>query len=232
MDASKIIRQMHDRYAACTTYQDAGFVRMPWLSFGAELKFKTYLLRPNKFRLDWQHYKSGKSGASGSVWTDGNDVYARSINGKKEKSQRKTLKEAIALAAEASAGTSIAIPTLLFPIGQKSSLAELKKVYLVADDSNPTCFCIRGCIEQDDDTQLWIDKNTLVLKRMRAGIGQKIRQPFEFALDLVGMRVGSPINLSGLFDYTMSQHSREDRVYEDVTFDGKISEELFNASQR
>jgi hypothetical protein len=226
MDAIDILEQMHQKYAACSSYQDKGIVRLPLLAFGAELSFKTYFLRPNKFRLEWQQSKAGIIHSSGSIWTDGNTVYANLAKGKEE---QESLRRAIAVASEVSAGTSTAVPTLLIPFGDKYVLTDLKKAYLVADDTSPACFCIRGWSEQEDDTQLWIDKQTFTLKRMRAGIGQKASQPFNFVLGLLGRRYGSPVNLTNLFDITMQQQCREDRVYEDVTFDGTIAEDTFSA---
>jgi hypothetical protein len=225
MDATDIMQEMHQKYAECSSYQDSGFVRLPLLSFGAELRFKTYFVRPNKFRLDWQHYKGTVNNSSGSIWTDGDRVYARLAKGKEEK---ESLRQAIANSAELSAGTSTAVPTLLIPFADKYVLTDLKKVCLVSDDTNPACFCIRGWSQQDDDTQLWIDKETLVLKRMRAGIGQKTKQPFDFIVNLLARSYGVPVDLASIIDTTMQQHCREDRVYEDITFDQAIAEDVFS----
>src|ERR1700733_4720790 len=203
MDAIEIIEQMHQKYAKCSSYQDSGIVRLPLLSFGAEIRFKTFFIRPNKFRLDWQQYKAGIANSSGSIWTDGNRVNVRSPKGEEEKD---TLRQAIVMSEEVTAGTSTAVPTLLIPFADKYVLTDLKKVYRVSDDTTPACFCIRGWSKQDDDTQLWIDRETFVLKRMRVGVGQKTKQPFEFMLNLMARRYGLPVNLASIVDTTMQQH--------------------------
>jgi len=106
MHADDVIQNMVLKYGNCQTYQDLGRVE------GGQgiTTFKTYFVRPNKFRFDWIYEDRG----SNSIWSDGLKVFSRHSS-KGELEEEPDLSMAIAGATGVSQGTAHTVPTLLMP---------------------------------------------------------------------------------------------------------------------
>ncbi len=224
LDAADILRQMTQKYARCHSYQDEGIVR----SAGGDMRFKTYFIRPDRFRLEWQ---PGVMGVTNSflfhaLWSNADGICDYSFGRTRNLD---TLQRAISINAGVSCGASTIVPRFLIPFADRISYSHLAKVRMVPDETNGACFSIVGWWRKEDDTQLWIDRKTFALKRMKTGIGDMVEGPNRFALEMLGKT--NP-QLKGVTDEVLKKRCRDDAVYTEIAFNEVIPAGVFHAGSQ
>lgn len=75
----EVIKNMAERYAAVSSYQDTGVVETVsgdvLLSRSTDVFFKTYFTRPHKLRFEWADYSPFSSVERNVVWGDGGETF-------------------------------------------------------------------------------------------------------------------------------------------------------------
>ena len=174
MDAKSILDRVAEAYGGCASYFDKG--RHTTSHSGQEymVTFQTNFVRPSKFRFDWwwsyrPYSKQKKPQFHDWIWCDGKRAFSR-LHFKKRVQEEQSVQMAIAGATGISSGTACAVSSLLSP-----SLIKIKRKW--TDLHNPVvrneefifgfeCFLVNGSLDNADDTELWIDQKTYLIRKV------------------------------------------------------------------
>lgn len=189
-----ILKEMVARYASLSSYQDTGVVqtlpgesllaasptppRFINISAGGDtlVSFKTYYVRPQKFRFDWKSSLMPASRES-VIWSDGKQDYSwmpsrGSRNGGFTLTNGADLRFYVGEAQGSSSGAIFFVPSLLIedlgyvPFGEMvSSMTELS---LIKDEqfNGEMCHVVSGKIG-GTPWVLWVGKNSHLLRKTR-----------------------------------------------------------------
>lgn len=189
-----ILKEMVARYASLSSYQDTGVVQtLPGESLltasptlprfinasaggGTLVSFKTYYVRPQKFRFDWKSSFMPASRES-VVWSDGKKDYSwmpsgSSGDGGFTLTNGADLRFYVGEAQRSSSGAIFFVPSLLIkdlgyvPFGEMvSSMTELS---LIKDEqfNGEMCHVVGGKIS-GTPWVLWVGKNSHLLRKTR-----------------------------------------------------------------
>lgn len=162
-----ILQQMADAYAACLTYRDEGHVERVHTGRPAYVtSFKTVFVRPNRFRSEFKD----SNGKDSIVWRDGETVrrwfapvVPHIVNGE-------TFEKALMQYVAAMSSQLVHLPGLLSP--EWSALNIHLTDFVVREPLGDEkvegidCFRLIGGVASGMALTLWIDKQTLLLRRI------------------------------------------------------------------
>jgi outer membrane lipoprotein-sorting protein len=190
--AQRILQRMTATYERMSSYQDSGAVRLvpsdPLIAKRREpffqnvalqsdtlVSFKTYYLRPNRFRFQWK-ISSQPLIRESVIWSYGKRVYSwmpsESGDGTFEFTSSSNLDLQIDEALSASLGSVFIIPTLLlknlivFPFADTLGIA--KQVSIVREElvDGETCYVIRADLS-GAPWLLWVGQKSYLLRKTR-----------------------------------------------------------------
>jgi hypothetical protein len=202
MTAEQIIQRMAAQYASAKTYQDVGIIQD--IKSGGQIEavnsFKTYFVRPNKFRFEWESYSFRGDREWNIVWGSGANVFKDYWWGEVEKEEN--LSMAIAGATGVSRGAAHTIPTLLMKEVGGFRFTDLARISLLHEEKfeNVACFVVRGYHPFGFPIDLWISKTDFLLRKSR-----EKREDGRFEEEIRrNVKVNGPIPVS-TFQYSPSK---------------------------
>jgi outer membrane lipoprotein-sorting protein len=190
-----VLREMIAQYESVSSYQDSGVIRVVQadssliadlgnhhvrsISFtdGTFVSFKTYFVRPRKFRFEWKN-SFLKMSREAAIWTEGKRVYSWTPamsrdDGSYSLSGGRDLRFKLEEARRPSAGAAFIIPSLLMPkdvgylpfANMVNSMTELS---LLGEEQSEgeTCYVIKGKM-YGTPWMLWVGKNSHLLRKKR-----------------------------------------------------------------
>jgi len=164
--ARQIIKKMGVIYSSCSSYQDSGLVqKIPSDhsdKFNIQKKFRTYFVRPDLFRFEWEEkLPSIQKTYIYVVWKNEKETYTYwGLGG--EKRPEKNLEEAISANTGVSSGGIRTVPFLLIKQERSSILNGLVNETLIGEVSldGVHCYLIQAKHEKSGrEVKLWIGKN-------------------------------------------------------------------------
>lgn len=222
---------MIERYAACLSYKDSGFLRnylegedVPQRPF---LTFRTKYKLPYFFRFEWQdHISENSPWRENIIGCDGQNAYSKYEESglKTQTSLKYAIAEANAVSRNSVAQISQHLPELdLLPV---SWLERHKNLTWIGTETanGRDCFCIASSVKNAQDSMLWIACNDFSLRRVKtytlvtADIANQVA-------DMATKLGVSDLDASGLPQE--KQRAYIETNYEDVYFDNEISIEDF-----
>lgn len=191
-NARTVLQRMIATYASASSYQDSGIVRMvpndpmivgierPLLQNVALqsdtlISFKTYYLRPNRFRFEWKNSSQGVTRES-VVWSNGKRAYrwmpSESGNGTFAFASSLDLGFHLDRALSSSLGSVFFVPTLLmkdvavFPFADMLSIA--KQMSIVREElvDGEMCYVIKADLS-GVPWVLWVGERSYLLRKTR-----------------------------------------------------------------
>src|ERR1044072_1454737 len=168
-----IVKNMTERYAALSSYQDAGVVEMissdslPRRS--TDIFFKTYFTRPKKLRFEWLDYLSLASNGRNAIWSDGEKVFSFYSFEPDRIEAKENVGMAIAGATGVSLGSAHTVPSLLLSEVNGFLLTDLTKLSLKREEvfEGEECYVLEGYHPSAEPWQLWISKKDSLLRKLR-----------------------------------------------------------------
>ncbi|CAN5576227.1 hypothetical protein BH11CYA1_BH11CYA1_21060 [soil metagenome] len=167
MNGQTILAKVIETYSSFETYSDIGTVESPDSS-GISLEFQSDFRRPFCFRFHWLSLPSqlGKkmTAQETTIWSDGEHFTSR-FQG--ELAETESFSLLVAGATGISKGSVHVILNLLIPnaIGLYHPWPEMTDVKRLDDQDN--CYQIIGTSRGVDDTRVWIEKETYVVRRLK-----------------------------------------------------------------
>lgn len=227
MHADGVIQNMVLKYGNCQTYQDSGRVE------GGQgiTTFKTYFVRPNKFRFDWIYEDLGSK--RNSIWSDGLKVFSRhSFNNELE--EESNLNVAIAGATGVSQGTAHTVSTLLMPdlevsLNSRTLLKLCPYEFRESEiESNDSCFRVRST-EANNQADLWIRMSDYALVKY---LEETTLTQEDEENTLAALSEMNPALWEDMRQYLSTRsdeacHSVTNSQYQHVLFDASIDEKIF-----
>ncbi len=178
MKGPNILERVAETYASFHSYSDTGTVDSVD-SPGVPIEFQTDFKRPLYFRFNWLswHPKFGKTrpAKETTIWSDGKQ-FITSFHGEFEAAERFSL--LVAGATGISKGAVHIILNVLSPesLGLYSPWHEMSDVVRLDDQtldfpeqsgSVRDCYHIRGTSRAVDDTDVWVEKDTFIVRRVK-----------------------------------------------------------------
>lgn len=171
MNGQELIERVRDVYAKLDSYSDVGTVESPGHP-GPGLEFQTYFKKPLNFRFHWlswhPHFGRSKPANETTLWSDG-QIHGSSYFGKIEYAE--SLKRLVAGAAGVSHRSVHQIMNILVPGVIKSShnWHEMTAVEFLGDEevNGAECFHVIGTIRCSEDCEVWLEKATCLVRRLR-----------------------------------------------------------------
>jgi len=166
MTADEIIANLTRLYANCSSYSDSGAVTTTGDAPDPGIKFKTYFVRPAKFRFEWTSYRGRQ--VFDILWSDGVTTHAFHFGQLKE---CQSLGFAIAGATGISFGSARNVSALLMAeigAGTRNPLHLIDLSVLREEQMHGRLCCVIQGHHTSDSlcTELWIDKANFVLRRI------------------------------------------------------------------
>jgi hypothetical protein len=173
VDEGSILNKVRETYLGFSSYSDSGTVKIvPPIGKGKATEFKTYFVRPDKVRFEWNSWHPFQgdldSPMKSAIWSDGERSNILFMGDQKGTDG---ISLAIAGATGVSSGSVHMILKLLFPEGIQITGVwhEMQNVKLLDDEEigGSCCYHLIGETKRPDDTEAWISKNNLVVRRLR-----------------------------------------------------------------
>jgi outer membrane lipoprotein-sorting protein len=172
LQAGHVLDRMAKAYAHCKSYRDSGVVRTMFIEATGkrtvETRFATAVVRPDRFRFEYEAKQIDGREFRCIVWRSGNEVQTWS-NVDLGLEKPKSLDSAVAGVVGVSGGSAHTVPALLLPndvTGRRlTDMTEAKRV----EDSKlgkVDCFRIEGNFVKDHPITIWIDKKTFLVRRI------------------------------------------------------------------
>ncbi len=168
-----IIKQMAERYAAVSTYQDSGVVEtvvegaLPRRS--TDVSFKTYFTRPRKLRFEWADLSPASLPGRSVIWSAGEKAYAYHNYDPGKVETEEDLIMAIAGATGVSLGSAYTVSDLLLKGAGGFSLTKLAKLTLKGQErfEGEECYVLEGYHPSGEAWRLWVGKGDFLLRKLR-----------------------------------------------------------------
>jgi hypothetical protein len=168
-----IIKQMAERYATASTYQDTGVVEtvvegaLPRRS--SDVSFKTYFTRPRKLRFEWAEISPTSLPGRSVIWSDGVKAHAYHNYDPGKVETEEDLSMAVAGATGVSLGSAYTVPELLLKGTGGFSLTELARLTLKGQErfEGEECYVLEGYHPSGEAWQLWVGKTGFLLRKLR-----------------------------------------------------------------
>jgi hypothetical protein len=169
--AQEILNKMLEVYANLDCYSDNGTVESPGLC-GPGLEFQTHFKRPLKYRFRWisRHpYLGTTKPADEDIITSNGTTFTSNHGNKIEDSESFSMM--LAGAAGISRGAAIAIVNILSPVALElfNYWFRLVNTRRLPDENmhDFECFHIIGTSKVIDDVEVWIEKNSFIVRRIK-----------------------------------------------------------------
>ncbi len=170
MNGEDILQKVRDAYSKFDTYSDVGTVEnlgQPWLP----LEFQTCFKRPSNFRFQWlswhPHFGKSKPPSEDTIYSDGTDHF-NIYSGELERVKSFSL--LVAGATGVSSGAVHALLNLLRPgsVELRDYWHEATAIRFLPDEllNGFECFHLIGMLNQSDEMEVWIDKDTLTVRQL------------------------------------------------------------------
>lgn len=171
-NATTVMKNMADRYAALSSYQDIGVVEITSEGElprrGTNTLFKSYFTRPNKLRFEWLTSAFFSSAERSVIWSDGTEAFTfRGYEPGIEKED--DLVSAIAGATGVSLGSAHTVPELLLNSELMGfSLTDLARLSLKNEEvfEGELCYVLSG-FKEEEEWRMWISKKDLLLRKLK-----------------------------------------------------------------
>lgn len=171
MNAQDILDSLVKTYRMARTYSDSGTVQV----FTHPHNFKTYFSAPRKYRCEYPDvdcwvdkpggtYRPSPIKGTSVLWSDGTNNYVKWFY--KNEPWEETDKESV----RRLHSTLHGFDSLLLLLGVKdSTVLNIESLNRIADDmiDGIECLRVQGSVHSPADTELWIAKDTYVLRRVR-----------------------------------------------------------------
>jgi outer membrane lipoprotein-sorting protein len=171
LSAQEVLARLAMTYAHCTSYQDAGVVRIVYLESGRsrieERPFRTAFVRPDSFRFEYtetglfgakRRYIVCRVGTRVQTWWDV----------KPGVEEKESLGSALGAATGVSGGSAHAIPALLLPREVEGRrLTDMTDAKRLADAKvgSADCFRVEGKYANSPRV-VWVDQKTFLVRRI------------------------------------------------------------------
>lgn len=171
MNEQEILDKVCAVYSKIDSYADVGTVESPDLP-GDVLEFQTHFKRPLKFRFHWLSWlplvEKSKPGKEYTVWSNG-QTFASNYWGQIERAEN--LGMLLASATGISLGSVNHILNIMLPGALELSWNwhEMTDVKALPEEllHDVECFHLLGTTESSEDCEVWIDKETYLVRRLR-----------------------------------------------------------------
>lgn len=215
MNGEDILQTMRDAYSKFDTYSDVGTVEnlgQPWLP----LEFQTYFKRPSNFRFQWlswhPHFGKNKPPSEHTIYSNGIN-HVKCYSAEIERAERFSLLTAGATGV--SSGAVNVMLNLLQPgwIRLRNYWHEMTAIRSLSDEvlNDFECFHLVGTVVCPDDEEVWIDKNSFVVRQLltsRTTTEEDCAKWEEYQQ--------SPVHLAMLKESAMRRNVPEHLIEEDV----------------
>jgi hypothetical protein len=164
---------MKEAYANCRSYQDTGLVTTKSDTGGPgplePISFKTYFVRPDKFRFEWEtRFFPGDRMFFNVAWSNGGATYTYWESGKLDKMN--SLQSGIRANAGVSGGSSYIVPSMLICPENSTILTQLVDVVPICEEllGNTICFLIQGRhLRTGEALFVWVGKHDYLLRKLK-----------------------------------------------------------------
>jgi hypothetical protein len=171
VNGQELLEKVRGVYASFDSYTDVGVVESPDLP-GPGLEFETHFKRPLNFRFHWlswhPYFGKTKPASENTVWSNG-QTFTSSYHG--DIKHPKSLAMLVAGATGISRSSVHNILNILVPGALKLShnWHEMAQVKSLPDElvHNKECFHIIGNIKNTEDCELWLEKETFIVRRIK-----------------------------------------------------------------
>jgi len=169
MNAESILKSVIEKYRSFSSYADVGTVETLPSQTKSEIEFKTYFMRPNKVRFDWRDWHSldkTTPADENAIWSNGKNSYAWFLG---ELEHEESLGLAMAGATGVSSCSVLMILQLLFPecVETNSVWFEMQNMQIESQElTGLHCYHLVGTETKPDDTEAWISKEDLIVRRL------------------------------------------------------------------
>jgi hypothetical protein len=240
-DASEILRRASKRYSECASYSDFGTVKQSDNKNSIKY-FRTYFVRPNKFRFEWIGYHPyfGKKGGENfyALWSDGERTFVSFDFQDNRVEEVENLRRAAAGASGISSG---AVWTIYCLLNSEESACESEFLHL--SDYHPftpwpfgdkRCYALRGtsCRDNGGDTDIWIRRSDFSLHKIRQ---RKIITVANVEKNLAELTERNPELYEKTKGITRPRRDRRyvtETEYRSVEFDIAVSPDVFTSGTR
>lgn len=174
MDAQKLIANVVAAYESFESYSDLGSCTPDLSELPAErpFSFQTHFVRPNKFRFHWTMTdpQSGKAKSPRDfvLWTNGTTFQNKFFE---ETENSQSLSMLVAGATGISGGSVHQILNILLPrtLGLSWGWQDMREIDMLEDElvNGADCFHLTGTTKTAHDTEIWIEKGRLLVRRLR-----------------------------------------------------------------
>lgn len=174
MNGQVLLEKVRDVYANFDSYTDVGTVESPDLP-GPGLEFQTHFKRPLNFRFHWlswhPYFGKAKPADENTVWSNG-QTFTSSYHGQIK--HPKSLGMLVAGATGISQNSVNHILNVLVPDALKLShnWHEMTEVKCLPEEMvhDAECFHIIGTIKNSEDCEVWLEKETCIVRRLKETI--------------------------------------------------------------
>ena len=171
MNPEKLMMLVLAAYASFDSYSDEGSCTPDLGGLPAELpfEFQTHFKRPDKFRFRWTSRRpSSDSLHESALWTDGKQFKYNFLD---EVVDGTSLSKMVAGATGISSGSVGQILNVLLPktLGQRKNWSDISQLQSLQDETinGSECFHILGKLKTADESELWIEKRSLLIRRIK-----------------------------------------------------------------
>lgn len=173
MNAKEVLRQVAHIYQSCKYYRDKGWIKNSGLGLDPRIRFETFFIRPDKFRIELfslKAFKHRKITDTSIITANGDQVWSyNSEGGAGLQKEHGSIRHAVAAATGTSSGGAYLIASLLMKefAASPSILTIEPKEFTDVLLSNTRCHLISGSMGTDWDADVWIDSSSFVIKKVQ-----------------------------------------------------------------
>ncbi|MEO8574699.1 MAG: DUF2092 domain-containing protein [Pyrinomonadaceae bacterium] len=163
----QIIQKMSAQYASVKSYQDVGVIQDGSKNSTIKVnEFKTYFVRPNLIRFEWED-ADDRDKFSSIFWSDGKGVFSF-YNFSKDLEKEESISSAVAGATGISRGAAHTVTRLLSTDVGGFSLTEMSRIILLSQEAfeGEDCFVVRGFHPFGFAIDVWISKRDMLIRKV------------------------------------------------------------------
>lgn len=172
-EAREAMDRMVKAYAECKSYHDKGLVKQTITEKRStrtdQIPFTTAFVRPDRFRFEYRdRFSPSAPWSCHIIHSDALGIHIWEEPGTPGVAQRKSLELTIAGFTGVSGGSAHTVPSLLLPIESSGGVAHLFQLKLLPDEDldGSACYRIDGLNNLGEVGSLWIDRQTMLLRRV------------------------------------------------------------------
>lgn len=226
MNAESILQAVQEKYLSISSYSDFGTVDT--VPGHTPTEFRTYFVRPSKFRFEWRewhpYFGKKKSSNDAAIWSDGNECYEWFL-GKLERTDRAS---AVAGATGVSSASVLMILGVLYPelIDYNDPWLKMRDIEQLEDEKirSHSCLHLMGTTTKRNDQEVWIGKTDYIVHRLRTRAeitAEEIRLMAE-ECEQSGVN-----NFSTADEQIVARNFCDEYNYHEITINQPLSDDLF-----